>query len=177
MEVATNAAPEDASNGAQQVFTGGEITLYLAMDERLAMTVANTNHIDPKLFGTHVPLALTGDQALHAALGVRKKVASMQAVLYTSRWYIIEIRMTSPQIAEYMLEKSLTHCTVGGQPALQCNRCIDTTLTHCTSVVRDIPPTGLEAWSDRFLPKKNFVGLRAQCTECQDTSMRSPYIS
>jgi hypothetical protein len=34
-----------------------------------------------------------------------------------------------------------------------------------------IPATGLEAWSDTFLPRRNFAGLRYQCTECKGTSM------
>jgi hypothetical protein len=134
------------------------------------MKVAGTNLIAPKLFGSYIPLATSDDEAIQAALGVRKNSSSIAAALNTSSWFVIEILFKADQVAEFMLEKSLTHCTVGGQPAFQCNRCIDTTLTRCTSFVREIPATGLEAWSDVFLPRTNFVGMRARCIECGGTS-------
>jgi hypothetical protein len=171
MELATNVASEVASNVAQQVGTKSEITLYVAVDERSANKIDMMGKIEPKLFGSHIPLALTAGQALNAALGVRKNSAAMKAVLRSSRWFVIEICLKSDQVAEFMLENSLKHCTVGGQPAFQCNRCIDTTITQCEGVVREIPATGLEAWSDTFLPRLHFVGMRQWCYECEGTSM------
>jgi hypothetical protein len=146
-----------------------EITLFIALSERDAQTVRSQGHLDPKLFGAYIPLKLNEDEALHAALEVRKKTSAMSAALWPSRWHVIEVEFSAEQVAEFMLEKTLTHCTVRGQPAFQCTEVLD--LEHCTSIVREIPATGLEAWSDTHLPRRHFAGMRGRCNECEGTEM------
>jgi hypothetical protein len=146
-----------------------EITLFIALSERDAQTVRSQGHLDPNLFGGSIPFKYNEDEALHAALQVPKKTSAMAAALYPSRWHVIEVEFSASQIAEFMLAKTLTHCTVRGQPAFQCTEVLD--LEHCTSIVREIPATGLLAWSDTFLPRRHFAGMRGLCNECENTEM------
>jgi hypothetical protein len=146
-----------------------KFTLFLALSERDAQTVRSQGHLDPKLFGGSIPFKYNEDEALQAALEVRKKSAAIGAALYQSRWHVIEVEFSASQIAKFMLAKTLTHCTVRGQPAFRCTEVL--ALEHCTSIVREIPATGLLAWSDTFLPRRQFAGMRGRCNECENTEM------
>ena len=164
---------ELAANVALKVGAKAEITLYIALSERDALTVHREGYLDPKLFGSYIPLKLTKEDAVQAALEGPDKSAAMMAAVWSSRWHVIEIWLNSEQVAEFMLAKTLTHSTFRGQPAFQCTKILD--LEHCTWTVIEIAPTGPEAWSDTHLPRHNFKGMSGRCNTCEGADLPPQY--
>ena len=146
-----------------------KITLFIALSERDAQTVGSQGYLDPKRFGGYIPFKYNEGAALRAALQMPGETSAMDAALYPSRWHVLMVEFSASYIGLFMLAKTLTHCTVRGQPGLQCTEVLD--LERCTRIVREIPATGLLAWSDTFLPRRQFNGMRGRCNECENTEM------
>jgi hypothetical protein len=86
------------------------LTCYVAFCESDAQRVEASGIIAPDLFGRAVPLKLSQEAAVLAALG-GKEVQAMKAAVAPTEWFVAEVGWNADQVAQYFLENKIRHAS------------------------------------------------------------------
>jgi hypothetical protein len=142
------------------------LTCYVAFCESDAQRVEGSGIIAPDLFGRAVPLKLSQEAAVLAALG-GKEVQAMKAAVAPTEWFVAEVGWNADQVAQLFLEKKICHASDRNGLAFF--------LFHGPLHIReaatfqwrklDLAATGLEAWADAHLHRFFFM-ISGACADC-----------